>query len=54
MPLSHKGKKCDAQYGCEEIINDDLITNLSEQLHGLSPCGMTNIGNALCYVKKII
>jgi hypothetical protein len=26
MPLSNKGKKCDSQYGCEEISNDDLIT----------------------------
>ena len=26
MPLSFKGKKCDAQYGCDEIMNDDLIT----------------------------
>lgn len=26
MPLSNKGRKCDSQYGCEEISNDDLIT----------------------------
>ena len=26
MPLSNKGRKCDSQYGCEEIVNDDLIT----------------------------
>ena len=26
MPLSHKGRKCDSQYGCVEIMNDDLIT----------------------------
>jgi hypothetical protein len=26
MPITHKGKKCDSQYGCEEIMNDDLIT----------------------------
>lgn len=26
MPLSNKGRKCDSQYGCVEIMNDDLIT----------------------------
>lgn len=26
MPLTNKGKKCDNQYGCEEIQNDDLIS----------------------------
>jgi len=26
MPLSHKGRKCDSQHGCEEIMNNDLIT----------------------------
>ena len=26
MPITHKGKKCDSQYGCDEIENDELIT----------------------------
>ena len=26
MPMSHKGQKCDNRYGCDEIMNDDLIT----------------------------
>ena len=26
LPLFNKGNKCDSQYGCEEIINNDLIT----------------------------
>ena len=26
MPLTNKGQKCDSQCGCEEIMNDDLIT----------------------------
>ena len=26
MPLFHKGHKCDSQHGCEEIMNNDLIT----------------------------
>ena len=26
MPLSHNGQKCDNRYGCDEIMNDELIT----------------------------
>ena len=26
MPLTHKDKKCDTRYGCDEIVDGDLIT----------------------------
>ena len=26
MPISHNGKKCDSRYGCDEIMDDELIT----------------------------
>ena len=26
MPLTYKGQKCDSQCGCDEIMNDDLLT----------------------------
>jgi hypothetical protein len=26
MPMSHKGNKCDSRTGCDEIMNDDLVS----------------------------
>lgn len=26
IPLSHKGRKCDSQYGCTELYDDDIIS----------------------------
>ena len=25
MPITHKEKKCDSEYGCDELYNDDIV-----------------------------